>query len=170
MQIVGTALEGETDVVAKRAACLLVALLLESLGSDALTTLDATQLVTIWQRLRFVRDEAASGAGGSNRWGSMEDEPLHQLAVEALAAMRGLAESLVHGTSEAAQMAAAVAEIEGLRVGVEKEVRMPGSVKSEIEVVEREGKMKALIEEIGEGAKKVGGASIQEAEVREMEA
>ena len=39
-----------------------------------------------------------------------------------------------------------------------------------IEVVEREGKMKALIEEIGEGAKKVGGASIQEAEVREMEA
>ena len=67
-------------------------------------------------------------------------------------------------------VAAAVAEIEGLKVGVEKEVRMPGSVKSEIEVVEREGKMKALIEEIGEGAKKVGGASIQEAEVREMEA
>ena len=60
LQCVTASLEGETDVQSQQAACHLLALLLESLGDDALTVLSARQLSAIMVQLRFLRDGKAT--------------------------------------------------------------------------------------------------------------
>ena len=59
LQVTGAALEGETDAAARSAACYLLGLLLQSLGTDALTVLSPRQLAAIYRRLKILRGGAA---------------------------------------------------------------------------------------------------------------
>lgn len=126
MQVVGSALEGETDAPARQAACYLIALLLESLGAEALTVLPAKQLASLYRRLRVLRDEAA--ATGT-------EEELHRHASEALSQMRTLGDALVRGADatlggEAGAASASGVSLDGLRLGLdpaEMQIRMPAA-------------------------------------------
>ena len=90
LQCVGSALEGETDEAARRAACYLLALLLQSLGTEALTVLPASQLTSLYRRLKLLRDQPT------------RDEALHAHVLAALEQLRMLGHALVRGASDAA--------------------------------------------------------------------
>jgi len=89
---VGSALEGETDGAARQAACYLLALLLQSLGVEALTVLPAQQLTALYRRLKIMRDDPIVA----------HDELLQAHVASALQQMTSLGHALVCGARDAA--------------------------------------------------------------------
>ena len=111
LHVTHSALRGESDPEARRAACYLLATLLASLGTSALEVLDARQLADAHRALRATRD-AARLAG---------DEALEGHACEALEAMRTLGLALTRGVADVTDA------VEKMRVPPsEYAIRMPG--------------------------------------------
>ena len=132
LQVAGAALEGETDAEARRGSCYLLTTLLESLGTEALVVLPATQLAALHRRLRQVRDGAAAGGGAA-------DEQLWGHACAALEALRALGSALAKGAAR--DDAAEAVAMDGLQLPSAEgyAIRMPGG-----------GAAKPVIEMLGE--------------------
>jgi NAD(P)-dependent dehydrogenase (short-subunit alcohol dehydrogenase family) len=94
LQVTGAALEGETDAAARRAACYLLGLLLQSLGTDALTVLSPRQLTAIYRRLKILRGGAAQA---DPKLLGHVDAALEQMRQLGLALVRGRGSSLENG-------------------------------------------------------------------------
>lgn len=86
LQLVESALEGETDAQSRAAACYLLGLLLQSLGASALATLPAEQLAALYRRLKLLRDRD-----------TQHDAALLPHVDAALEQMRMLGRALVRG-------------------------------------------------------------------------
>jgi hypothetical protein len=94
LQVTGAALEGETDAAARSAACYLLGLLLQSLGTDALTVLSPRQLAAIYRRLKILRGGAAQA---DPKLLGHVDAALEQMRQLGLALVRGRGSSLENG-------------------------------------------------------------------------
>ena len=90
LQIAHAALEGETDLEARRAACYMISTSLASLGSDAATVLPPEQLATLHRQLCAIRDATIAGS-------SEEDAQQCGHASEALRQMQSLGRALAKG-------------------------------------------------------------------------
>ena len=84
LQIISSALEGETDAQARQAACYALAVLLEGLGNEALVVLPSKQVVWLYRRLKLLRDGEAV----------RKDPLLHGHITAALEQMQVLGQSL----------------------------------------------------------------------------
>ena len=118
LHCLGGALEGESDAVARRAACYVLTLLLRALGSDALVVLPADMLVRIYRRLKTIRGyEDAAMAAAATTAGEGGDAALVGHVDAALEALRSLGEALAVGGSGG--------DVEGVTLSADGSLKLP---------------------------------------------
>ena len=91
VQVIESALQGERDAQARRAACYLVGLLLQSLGCEAIVVLSPPQLARIYRRLKVLRDDRPAAGADPTLQGHVH-AALEQLRLLGLALVRGVDE------------------------------------------------------------------------------